>query len=131
MSVIVGFAVTVAIWPREVVSCHNFILRAVATFWAMSLVGIYPGRASGRRGTNSDHASRHGCQRNPNKSKQIRTAFSCSFICCIFTMFEINFTIFFFITLHTVFVLGKGKWLSKNGWKWLKGLAMSWYLLSF
>ena len=39
-------AVTVAIWPREVVSCRDFILRAVATFWAMSLVGIYPGRAS-------------------------------------------------------------------------------------
>ena len=43
---IVGFAVTVAIWPREVVSCRDFILRAVATFWAMSLVGIFPGRAS-------------------------------------------------------------------------------------
>ena len=43
---IVGFAVTVAIWPREVVSCRNFILRSVATFSAMSLVGIYPGRAS-------------------------------------------------------------------------------------
>ena len=41
---IVGFAVTVAIWPREVVSCHDFILRAINTFWAMSLVGIYPGR---------------------------------------------------------------------------------------
>ena len=37
MSLIVGFAVTVAIWPREVVSCRDFILRAVATFWAMSL----------------------------------------------------------------------------------------------
>ena len=47
LSLIVGFAVTVAIWLREVVSCRNFILRAVATFWAMSLVGIYPGRASG------------------------------------------------------------------------------------
>ena len=46
LSLIVGFAVTVAIWPREIVSCHDFILRAVATFWAMSLVGIYPGRAS-------------------------------------------------------------------------------------
>ena len=43
---IVGFAVTVAIWPKEVVSCRDFILHAVATFWAMSLVGIYPGRAS-------------------------------------------------------------------------------------
>ena len=43
---IVSFAVTVAIWPREVVSCRNFILRSVTTFSAMSLVGIYPGRAS-------------------------------------------------------------------------------------
>ena len=42
LSLIVCFAVTVAIWPREVVSCRDFILRAVATFWAMSLVGIYP-----------------------------------------------------------------------------------------
>ena len=31
---------------REVVSCRDFILRAVATFWAMSLVEIYPGRVS-------------------------------------------------------------------------------------
>ena len=46
LSLIVGFAVTVPTWPREVVSCCDFILRAVATFWAMSLVGIYPGRAS-------------------------------------------------------------------------------------
>ena len=46
LSLIVVFAVTVAIWPREVVSCRDFILSAVATFWAMSLVGIYPGRAS-------------------------------------------------------------------------------------
>ena len=46
LSLIVGFAVTVVIWPREVVSCRDFIFRAVATFWAMSLVGIYPGRAS-------------------------------------------------------------------------------------
>ena len=45
LSLIFGSAVTVAIWPREVVSCRDFILRAVATFWAMSLVGIYPGRA--------------------------------------------------------------------------------------
>ena len=43
---IVGFAVTVAIWPREDVPCRDFILRAVATFWAMWLVGIYPGMAS-------------------------------------------------------------------------------------
>ena len=38
--------ITVAIWPREVVSSREFILCAVGTFWAMSLVGIYPGRAS-------------------------------------------------------------------------------------
>ena len=31
LSLIVGFAVTVVIWPREVVSC-DFILLAVATF---------------------------------------------------------------------------------------------------
>ena len=37
LSLIVGFAVTVAIWPREVDSCHDFILHAVATFWAMAL----------------------------------------------------------------------------------------------
>ena len=46
LSLIVSFAIIVAIWPREVVSCHDFILRAVATFWALSLVGIYPCRAS-------------------------------------------------------------------------------------
>ena len=46
LSRIVGFAVTVAIWPREVVYCRDFILCAVATFWPKSLVGIYPGRAS-------------------------------------------------------------------------------------
>ena len=49
LSLIVGFAVTVAIWSREVfslVSCRDFILRAVATAWAMSLVRIYRGRAS-------------------------------------------------------------------------------------
>ena len=45
LSLMVGFAVTVAIWPREVVSCRDFLLSAVATFWAMLLVGIYPGRA--------------------------------------------------------------------------------------
>ena len=32
---IVGFAVAVAIWPKEDASCRNFILRAVATFWTM------------------------------------------------------------------------------------------------
>ena len=31
---------------RVVVSCSDFILLAVATFWAMLLVRIYPGRAS-------------------------------------------------------------------------------------
>ena len=35
LSLIVGFAITVAIWPREVVSCRDFILQTVATFWAM------------------------------------------------------------------------------------------------
>ena len=51
LSLIVGFAVTVAIWPREVVSCCDFILHAVATFWAMALVGIYPGRTSHNKET--------------------------------------------------------------------------------
>ena len=46
LSLIVSFAFTVTIWLREVVSCRDFILRAVATFWAISLVRIYPGRAS-------------------------------------------------------------------------------------
>ena len=46
LSLIVGLAVTVAIWQREVVSCCDFILGAVATFWAMLLVRIYPCRAS-------------------------------------------------------------------------------------
>ena len=46
LSLIVGFAITVTIWLWKVVPCRDFILRAVATFWAMSLVGIYPGRAS-------------------------------------------------------------------------------------
>ena len=42
---LVTYLPSLAIWPREVASCRDFILRAVATFWAMSLVGIYPGRA--------------------------------------------------------------------------------------
>ena len=46
LSLIVGFAVTVAIWSRKVVSCRDFILRAVAIAWAMWLVRIYRGRAS-------------------------------------------------------------------------------------
>ena len=45
---IVTFPVTVAIWPKEVVSYRDFILHAVATFWALSLVGIYPGRTSAK-----------------------------------------------------------------------------------
>ena len=46
LSLIVGFAITVTICLRQVVYCQDFILRAVATFWAKSLVGIYPCRAS-------------------------------------------------------------------------------------
>ena len=47
LSLTVGFAVTVVIWLwGGFVSCCDFVLRAVATFWALSLVGIYPGRAS-------------------------------------------------------------------------------------
>ena len=30
---------------KRVVICHDFILWAFATFWPVSLVGIYPGRA--------------------------------------------------------------------------------------
>ena len=37
LSLIVGLAVTVPIWPRKVASCRDFILRAVATFWACRL----------------------------------------------------------------------------------------------
>ena len=48
LSLIVGFVAIVAIWPRKVVSCGDSTLHAVATFWAMSLVGIYPRRASSR-----------------------------------------------------------------------------------
>ena len=48
LSLIVGLVVIVAIWPREVVSCGDSTLHAVATFWARSLVGIYPRRASSR-----------------------------------------------------------------------------------
>ena len=48
LSLIVGFVVIVAIWAREVVSCGDSTLHAVATFWARSLVGIYPRRASSR-----------------------------------------------------------------------------------
>ena len=42
LSRIVSSAITVAIWPREVVSCRDFILCTVTSFWTMSLVGIYP-----------------------------------------------------------------------------------------
>ena len=51
LSLIVGFAVTVAIWPREIVSCRDFTLHAVATFWAMALVGVYPVRTSQNKET--------------------------------------------------------------------------------
>ena len=43
---ILGFDVSVGILPRKIVVCRDFISRAVATFWVMSVVGIYPGRAS-------------------------------------------------------------------------------------
>ena len=52
---ILGFSITVTIWLREVVSCRDFILRCVATFWVVSLVGIYPGRASNKIMTNYPH----------------------------------------------------------------------------
>ena len=54
LSLIVGFAVTVTIWPRQVVSCRNLILRTVTTFWAMSLVRNYPGRPA----SFNDHTKR-------------------------------------------------------------------------
>ena len=38
LSPILGFDVSVAILLRKVVVCRDFILRAVATFWVMSLV---------------------------------------------------------------------------------------------
>ena len=50
---ILGFDVSVGILPRKVAVCRNFILRAVATFWVMSLVGIYPGRASKKKNIQS------------------------------------------------------------------------------
>ena len=52
LSLIFGFSITVTIWLREVVSCRDFILRSVATFWVVSLVRIYPGRASNKVMTN-------------------------------------------------------------------------------
>ena len=33
LSLIVGFAVTVAIWPREVVSCRDFHFTCCRYFW--------------------------------------------------------------------------------------------------
>ena len=45
-SAILGIFVTCRNLTRKVFVCRNFIPCAVATFWAMSLVGIYPGRAS-------------------------------------------------------------------------------------
>ena len=55
LSLILGFSITITIWLREVVSCRDFILRSVATFWVVSLVGIYPGRASNKVTTNYPH----------------------------------------------------------------------------
>ena len=55
LSLILGFSITVTIWLREVVSCRDLILRCVATFWVVSLVGIYPGRASNKVMTNYPH----------------------------------------------------------------------------
>ena len=46
LSLILGLDVTVGILLRKDIFCCDFILCAVATFWSMSLVGIYPGRAS-------------------------------------------------------------------------------------
>ena len=45
-SAILGIFVTCRNLTRKVFVCRNFIPCAVATFWAMSLVGIYPGRPS-------------------------------------------------------------------------------------
>ena len=58
MSHIVGFAVTVAIWPREAVACRDFILVSVATLWVMSLVRIYPCRAEALPGGRGCHVAR-------------------------------------------------------------------------
>ena len=46
LSLFLDLDVAVGIIARKVVFCRYFILCAVATFWAMSLVRIYPGRAS-------------------------------------------------------------------------------------
>ena len=49
LSPILGFDVSFGILPRKDVVCRDFNLRAIATFWVMSLVslvGIYPGRVS-------------------------------------------------------------------------------------
>ena len=45
-SPVLSFDVTVGIWLRKVVFCHNFILRAAASFWVVSLVGVNPDKAS-------------------------------------------------------------------------------------
>ena len=45
---ILGLDVTVGILLGKDAFCRNFILCAVATFWAISLVGIYHFRASFR-----------------------------------------------------------------------------------
>ena len=41
LSPILGFDVSVGILRRKVVVCCDFNSHAVATFWVMSLVGIY------------------------------------------------------------------------------------------
>ena len=46
LSLILRLDVTVGILPRKDVFCCDFILCAVATFWAMSVVGNYPGGGS-------------------------------------------------------------------------------------
>ena len=46
LSPILGFDVSFGIFRRKIVLCRHFILDAVATFWLMSLVEFYPGRAS-------------------------------------------------------------------------------------
>ena len=46
LSLILSSAVTFAVWLRDVVPFHHFILHSFATFWVMSLVKIYPGRTS-------------------------------------------------------------------------------------
>ena len=48
LSLVLGFNVAVGILLGKDVIRRDFVLCAVATFWAISLVGIYPGKASKR-----------------------------------------------------------------------------------